>query len=48
MPMNRNVLAFILFFLLSTVLPMIFRLFQRGGGSRDKAKAVVDYVQKQG
>jgi len=48
MPMNRIVLAFILFFLLSTVLPMIFRLFQRGGGSRDKAKAVVDYVQKRG
>jgi len=46
--MNRIVLVFILFVLLSTLLPMIFRLFRRGGGPRDKARAVVAYAHKRG
>src|SRR5258708_37961181 len=46
--MNRIVLVFILFVLLSTLLPMIFRVFRRGGGPRDKARAVVAYAQKRG
>ena len=46
-PMDRIVLFFILFVVLSTILPMIFRLF-RTAGPRNKARILVEYAQKRG
>jgi hypothetical protein len=44
--MNYLPLLVVLFFALSFILPMIFRLFS--GGPRDKARVVVGYAQKRG
>jgi hypothetical protein len=44
--MNHLPLLVILIFVLSIILPMIFRLF--GSGPRDKARAVVEYAQRRG
>jgi hypothetical protein len=46
--MSRIILLFIVFTVLSTVLPTIFRLLRSGGAGRDKARALIEYAQKRG
>ena len=45
-PMNHLTLLVILLFVLSILLPMLFRFFR--GSPRDRAKSVVEYAQRRG
>ena len=46
--MNHLVLLFLIFCVVSTIVPVLFRLLRGGGGPRDKARALVEYAQKRG